>query len=395
MMARKLTSPMAMRRLAPPRELIERPSVPFLRWLVVTFLLAVAIPTLVAAWYLAAIKTPVYLSEARVAVRASADEPTISANGALSSLIAQAGVSSGGGNTSDLYAIQSFLLSPDAIAAVGGRERQAALFGGASVDRISRLPPDATVEEALIFWRRMVNTYVDSTAGILVLQVRGFSAETSAGLASDLVAASEQFLNDISRRGREVALADSRETLDKAATDMAAARARLLDFQVQSGILDPETTVRSVAELIGKLRLSKMELESLIDVGEITGTNQPTRRAERETQISVLEEQIATLEGELAGSGDAQSVARQLRDYEALKVDEEFTTELYRLSRSSYEKTRRQLEDQQRFVVQIVRPILPDSSAEPTIIASSLTLFAALFVIWGIVMLVIGAIRDW
>lgn len=393
-MALKSTLYIAARRAAAPGELMERLSVPFMRWLVLTFLLAVAIPTLVAAWFLAAIKTPVYLSEARVAVRASAEEPTISPNGALASLVAQAGVNSGGGNISDLYAIQSFLLSHDAIAAIGGRERQAALFGGAKVDRISRLPPDATVEEAVIFWRRMVNTYVDSTTGILVLQVRGFSAKTSAGLASDLVAASEQFLNDVSRRGREVALADTRETLDNAAADMAAARARLLDFQIQSGILDPEATVRSVAELIGKLRLTKIELESLIDVGEITGTNQPTRRADRETQVSVLEEQIAALEGELAGSGDAQSVARQLRDYEALKVDEEFTTELYRLSRSSYEKTRRQLEDQQRFVVQIVRPTLPDSPAEPTILASSLTLFGALFVIWGIVMLVIGAIRD-
>ena len=373
---------------------VDRPPIAYMRWLVLTFIAFVALPTIIFAFYLGMVKTPLYTSEARFSVRSNAEDTSLVPSGALSSLIAKAGINNAASDRDDVYAIQNFLLSKNAIHAVGGIARMQAVFSAPSIDRLSRMDPGVTQEDALAYWRRMVNVYVDSTSGILILNVGSFEPAAALQLTNDLVAASERFLNDLTHRGRLVALADSEAQVHQSASDMATARARLLEFQSRSGILDPVETVTQLGELIGDLRMSQLELQSMIEVGEIAGSVQPARQAERQAQVNIIQEQIDDLEGELTGSSDERSVAALLREYEVLRVEEEFTTEVYRMNRSSYEKARRQLEHQQRFIVHVVQPVAAEKPTEPTPLATSATAFGALFVIWGIVMLLIAAVRD-
>lgn len=370
----------------------RRPS--YLRWLLLTFATFVALPTIAFAAYLTFIKAPIYTSEARFSVRSNSEDSNVVSSGALSSMIAKMGISNAVSDRDDLYAIQNFLLSRNAIEAVGGIPRLLADFGGDDGDLLSRIRPDATQEDALRYWRSVVSVYMDSTSGILILKVGGFQPEAALRLTDDLVAASERFLNSLTRRDRMVALTDSESVLRQSADAMAAARARLLEFQGRSGILDPVSTVTQLGELIGELRLAQLELESMIEVGEIAGSVQSARKAERQAQLDIIQEQISTLESQLAGSASGRSVAALLREYETLRVDQEFTTEVYRMSRSSYEKARRQFEHQQRFIVQVVQPVAAEKPTEPRPLASSATAFSALFVIWGIIMLLIAAVRD-
>lgn len=366
----------------------------FLCWLVLTFAMFVMLPTLVSVAYLIAVKTPLYTSEARFSVRSVAEEPSSAGGGALSSVIQKIGMGEGVSGNDDLYAIQNFLLSRNAIDAIGGMERLEVDFGAESIDRLSRMMSGATQENALDYWRDRINVYVDSTSGILILKVGGFSPDEALLLANDLVAASERFLNDMTRRSRTVALEQSESLLRKSADGMVGARAKMIYFQRRSGILDPVLTVTQLGELIGELRLTQLKIESNIQVGEIAGSSQSARQAEQQAQLDIVNKQIRSLEEQLAGSADDQSVAALLREYETLRVDQEFATEVYQMQRSAYEKARRQLEEQQRFIVQVVKPLLAEEPTEPTPWASSATIFGALFVVWGITMLLIAAIRD-
>lgn len=392
-MARKLLAGASVRTLLPAEPRAPRqPN--FLRWLMLTFAMFVILPTLVSVAYLIAVKTPLYHSEARFSVRSIAEEQSSAGGGTLSSVVQKIGMGEGVSSHDDLYAIQNFLLSRNAIDAIGGMERLKADFGAESIDPLSRMMADATQEDALDYWRSRIKVYVDSTSSILILKVGGFSPDKALLLANDLVAASERFLNDMTRRNRTVALEQSESVLRKSADGLAEARAQMLDFQRSSGILDPVLTVTQLGELIGELRLSQLKLESNIQVGEIAGSSQSARQAEQEAQLDILNKQIKSLEDQLAGSADDKSVAALLREYETLRVDQEFATEVYRMQRSAYEKARRQLEEQQRFIVQAVKPLLAEEPTEPTPLASSATILGGLFVVWGIAMLLIAAIRD-
>lgn len=363
-------------------------------WLIFTFIISVVTPTILTFAYLSIIKTPIYTTEARLSVRSSTQESGAISMGNLSSLMSQSGLNSAVTDRSDIYAIQNFILSTNAIEAVGGVSRLTSIFGNASIDRISRLSGDVSLESAVAYWRGKISVYIDSTSGILILSVRGFDSDSSYRLTQDLVSASEHLVNDLSYRGRKIAMDDAEVELRSSALEMSSARARLLEFQSRTGVVDPLDTVTQIGSLIADLRLSQLQLQGTLDVSERTGTAAQVRRVEQQTEVDILERQIRNLENQLTGQNREDSIASILREYETLKVEEEFAGQIYRMNRSAYEQARRRIEEQQRFVVQVVQPMMAERPSEPRPLSNAVTLFGALFVLWGIAMLVVAAVRD-
>lgn len=351
-------------------------------------------PTIANFFYLHYIKTATYTTEARLSVRTNGQESDFVSSGSLSSLMARTGLNTTSSDRSDIYAVQNFLLSHNAVDAVGGMPRMIQVFGDLSNDRLSRLTNGASIEDALSYWRRKVNAYVESTSGILILNVESFDSDSSFQLTNDLVTASEQLLNDMTRRGRQAALESSELELRSSAAELSASRAKLLEFQSRTGVIDPTETVSQIGALIADLRLSQLEFQALLEVSDRIGTESLARRTEREAQIDILESQISNLEDQLTGRGRSSSVASVLREYEILKMNEEIAGQMYRMNRSAYEQARRRVEEQQRFVVQVVRPVVAEKPSGPRSLANTATLFGALSVLWGISMLVVAAIRD-
>lgn len=363
-------------------------------WLIFTFFIGVVTPTILAFTYLSIIKTPIYTTEARLSVRSSAQEAGAISMGNLSSLMSQSGLNSAASDRSDIYAIQNFILSTNAIEAVGGVSRLTSIFGNASIDRISRLSESASLESAIAYWRGKVSVYIDSTTGILILSVRGFDSNSSYRLTQDLVSASENLVNDLSYRGRKIAMEDAEVELKSSALEMSSARARLLEFQSRTGIVDPLDTVTQIGSLISDLRLSQLQLQGTLDVSERIGTAAQVRRVEQQMEVDILEGQIKNLEDQLTGRNREDSIAAILLEYETLKIEEELAGQIYRMNRSAYEQARRRIEEQQRFVVQVVQPMIAERPSEPRPLSNAVTLFGALFVLWGIAMLVVAAVRD-
>lgn len=363
-------------------------------WLVLTFVIAVLTPTIANFFYLHYIKTAVYNSEARLSVRTNSQEAELASSGSLSQLMARTGLNTTSSDRSDIYAVQNFLLSQNAVAAVGGMPRMIQVFGDPSTDPLSRLGNSASFEDALSYWRGKVSVYVESTSGILILNVESFDADSSFQLTNDLVTASEQLLNDMTRRGRQAALESSESELRSSAAELSTSRAKLFEFQSRTGVIDPTETVSQIGALISDLRLSQLELQGLLEVSDRIGAETQARRTEREAQVNILESQIASLEDQLTGTGRSNSVASVLREYEILKMNEEIAGQMYRMNRSAYEQARRRVEEQQRFVVQVVRPVVAEKPSGPRSLTDTATLFGALSVLWGIAMLVVAAIRD-
>lgn len=366
----------------------------FRRWIFVSLIAAVIAPSIAAFYYLTTVKTPLYASEARVSVRSNVQEPSILPSGGVSSLLTRTGISTSSADNSDVYAIQNFLLSRNAILSIGGMPRLLEAFGNEDIDSLSRIKRSATLEDALVYWRGKVSVYIDSTSGILILRVKSFNPETSLKITEDLLKEAEQLLNDMSKRSRRVALEDTEQELRSSASAMSQARAQLLEFQSRTGVIDPVETVSQIGTLIANLRLSQLERQGLLETSKRLGSSVEARRSERETEISILEEQIRSLEDQLTGQGRSNSIASTLRDYELLKMEEEFSSQLYKMNRTAYERARRRIEEQQQFIVRIVQPMVAERPSDPRPVADAATLFGALFVLWGIVMLLIAAVRD-
>jgi capsular polysaccharide transport system permease protein len=107
-----------------------------------------------------------------------------------------------------------------------------------------------------------------------------------------------------------------------------------------------------------------------------------------------LDKQIADLNALLLGKTGAGTISNQLKDYEILKLREEFAEQMYMLARSSFEDARKKLDKQQLYLVVVVPPILPELAAYPRVFANTGLVALGSFILWAIAALIFASVRD-
>ncbi|MEI2298682.1 hypothetical protein [Ensifer sp. MJa1] len=361
-----------------------------------TFLGFVLAPAVFVLIYYSFIASDIYVAEGKLTVRESYEPEGNSAsfgNSSISAIAGKIGLGTTASTSQDSTIIMDYLKSRSAIVDAGGRDMVASLYDRPEIDWFSRLDSSDDLESIWRYWKSHVTVYVDSLSNILTLRVRGYSPEDALRLARELMQRSEHLINDISRRNREDALSRARNEVDRAMVEIVNVRAQILAFQKSSKSVDPQMTAKQIMTLIADLTLKKIELESILSSAESIGaTNRPSDKVQK-TALEVINKQILDLEGKLTGT-DPTSLASQLREYELLKLKEQFAEQLYTIARSSYEEARRKLNRQQLYVAIIVPPILPDSAVYPKPLQEASVIFLALLVIWAISCLLVATIRD-
>ena len=359
------------------------------------FVLFVALPTALCAVYFTVLRTPIYSVEARLTVRNSQSDVSLSALSGAAAVLSRVGIGSAGGDSRDNGAVRDFIESRDAILKVGGVERLSRVWSGSEVDPLSRLRANPSLEDAWRYWHKRISVYLDNATGIIVLRVEAFRPEDAQAIAADLVSASEELLNQMSLRARGAALAGAGADVDAAMRDMAQSRAELLDFQRRTGIIDPVKTILSMGNLMKELRESQVDLQLRIATSENVGARDLPVTREQQARISVLEQQISDLQDQLTGASRDDSMTRLLRDYELLRLDEQVHSNIYEITSEIYQSARKRMAEQQRYLVEIVRPTLPDEPSNAAAPLDTFLTFCSLLVLWGIATLLWSALRDY
>ncbi|MDT4850759.1 polysaccharide export inner-membrane protein, BexC/CtrB/KpsE family [compost metagenome] len=124
----------------------------------------------------------------------------------------------------------------------------------------------------------------------------------------------------------------------------------------------------------------------------VGASNRPGDKFQK-TTLEVISHQIAELQKLLTGTTKS-SLSSRLKDYELLKLKEQFVEQLYTVARASFEEARRKLGKQQLYVVTVVPPQLPDAATYPKPVQEAGVVFLSLLVVWAIGCLLIATVRD-
>jgi capsular polysaccharide transport system permease protein len=360
-----------------------------------SFFLLVVFPSLIAFFYYFLVASDVYVAETKLTVRAataSAAKSTTMSGGA-SSIIGKLGLGQSGSPAQDSRIILDYLRSRAAIEDVGGRVTLAALYDKPSIDWFSRLNSKDYAEELTSYWQGKVTASVDTVSNILTVRVRGYTADDAQFLAQKLVSSSEALINRISRRSREDALRRAQEEVARSMSELADARLQLLTLQQATGSIDPAQSAKQLATLISTLTLQKIQLESQLAVSDSTGVKGRPGDRYVQSSLDVINAKIQDLEVMLTGD-KASSVSMQLKDFELLKLRQEFAEQIYTLSRASYEEARRNAEKQQLYLVVVVPPFRPDYALFPRVFLDTLLVLLGCLVLWAIGALLVASVRD-
>ena len=358
-----------------------------LRWM--PFTLAVIVPTALASFYYFTIAADQYVSEARFVVRsAGGGHPS-----GLGTLLQGAGVTRA---DDDTYAVQEYITSRDALRKLSDMTDVRAMFARPEADALARFPSPfpfnhETFEHLYKYYGRHVEALYDSTTGVTDLTVRAFRAEDAELLAKNLLAASEQLVNQMNDRQRENALRDARREVELAEARVQAVAVSLAEFRNREALLDPDKQSVAMLKLVNDLEIRQNQLK--LQLSELTKSSpQSPLIAVNQRRIDILQGQINDARSRITGSD--RSMVPKLTEFDALTLDKGLADKRLISATASLEVARINAERQQLYLDTVVMPNLSDYAAYPKRFASIAIVFATCFGLYTIAALLIAGALE-
>jgi capsular polysaccharide transport system permease protein len=363
----------------------ERPNYRGWRRLLHPFVLLVCLPTLAAVAFEYGIAADQYESSAQFIVRTP--QPSASANGLGQMLgLAQGPVAS------DAHSVDAYLLSHDAVSALGNR-RLTDIFRRPEADIASRLwdasPPPETLHK---FYGEMVHLTTAAETGITTLSVRAFRPDDAKKLADDLLRLGEARVNKLNQRMFDDGLAASTRQLREAEAGINQIQTKLTGFRQAERDADPEKS--STAQIQLAASLQEQAARARAQFQAMAAGLPPTAPQYRvmSRQVASLDAQVAAAKSRLAGSG--RSVAAGLGNYEELQMRQQLAAKRFEAAQASYQSAREQLLKQQLFIVPVVEPNMPVKALYPKRLAIVATVFFGLLFAYAIGWLILAGLRE-
>lgn len=362
------------------------------RWriIVASFLLAVALPTLVVAIYFTFFAANQYAAETRFSVRSAT---TTQAPNDLLGLISVAPAAT----ITDAYVLIDFVRSRQLLDRLHTEMNYKAVFSRPEADFWARLDTDLPMEKVILYWRRMVSIGFDTTSQIVTLQTRAFRQADALQLANAILKQSEHLINDLSARARADAVKMAEQELAQSEARLRLARLAVRTFREERQEIDPRKKAEARQQIIetlqGELTSARARLQTM---RQQLAENAPTVVYQRSV-IKALEKQIDEERSRAATSAtaaDDSTIGGLIADYEALTIDREFAEKAYVSAMGSLERVRFDAARQQRYLATIVAPSLPQHPLYPKSLLNTLIVLVGLFCIWGLAVLIGLAVRD-
>ncbi len=352
------------------------------------FLMAVALPTLLACLYYGLIASDVYVSESRFVVRS----PERGAPTGINALLAGVGISR---SRDDTYTVHSFIQSRDAMRELDGRAKLREAFSSTDIDRFNRFPGwirhDASFEALYEHYLDHVDISYDTVSSITVLQVRGFTAAKAQEINEQLLEMSERLVNNLNDRSRHDLIEVAQREVDSAEKRSRETAAALAVFRNKNGVFDPGREsageIDNVARLREELRVNEIQLARL---RQLTPAN---------PQVATLKAQVLqlrrTIDEETAKVvGSKASMASKSTAYDRLMLDKSFADQQYAATLASLEAARNDSARKQLYLERLVQPNVPDMALEPRRLRAVATVLVVGLIAWGVISLLVAGVRE-
>ena len=205
----------------------------------------VVLPTLLAAIYFGFIAVDKYQSESKYTIQ-GADTGGVSG---LDSLFGALSVTAGTGEH-DARSVAAYILSRDVLRRLDQEQGFVAHHQDPAFDFVSRIPEDATFEEAYDHYLRLVEVLYDGQSGVTTLKVLAGSAADAKRFAHAILRYAEEMVNDLSERARLDRMEFALREVEAGEKRLAKARQAILELQRVGEEINPSESASAVFNLL-------------------------------------------------------------------------------------------------------------------------------------------------
>lgn len=345
------------------------------------FLTFIGLVAVLAAIYYGLIAAPMYVSHTSFTVRSQqVASPT--------SILA--GLSGNSTGLADIVSVQEQILSHEMLAALDKRYNLRAAYSRFRPDLYRWLPPKASEERFLQFYRRMVTVKLDRQANIVEVDVRSFDRAMAGPIANTLLQRTEDFVDGMTQRVRSETMKSAQAELDRARQEADAARLAMANFRGATSSVNAAAGAAQAlggeAAMEGQAAAAQAELASALTFNK---PDAPVIMQLRARLASIRTQQARYRAQQGPGGG-----ARQATAYETLTVQRDNAERKAATAAAAFDSARALAQQREKYVVRIVNPSAPDKPTEPKRVLDFLMVMLFALTGYAIVSLAIAGVRD-
>ncbi|MCF2870957.1 sugar transporter [Octadecabacter sp. G9-8] len=352
----------------------------------------VCIPLLIAGWYIWDRAEDRYASTVGFTVQ---QEQAPSLASPLTDAFSALG---GAGGSMDADILYEYLHSQQLVEAIDAQFDLRGHYGQFhATDPIFALAPDATLEDMVDYWPRILKISYDENSGLIELQTLAYTPEIAQNIAHAVLSNSQALINDLNAQSRQDTMRYAQEDLTNAQTLLSEARGALVAFRTRTQIVDPATDLAGRLGIVNTLQ--QQLAEALVDydlLSQSTGERDP-RIVQAQGRIDVIRTRLTQERANVARGQDSETgedYPTLLAQYEELIVRREIAEQSFRVALSSMEAARADAARQSRYLAAYITPTLPQSASYPDrmMLLALIALFTLLT--WTIGVLIYYSVRD-
>lgn len=365
------------------------------------FLICVIAPLLATWFYVTQVATQQYSASFSYVMQGSGGSAgTANSDGTVSTSPTSAGASMAEMMVAN-FMVSDYLSSPQAITDIEQKLDLRAMFSQNRIDRLARLPEDASQETLARYWQGQISTNFDMMTGLTTVTIRAFSPEDAQALAAEMVVLSENLINELNLRP----LADSVTFLEgqvaASVKRLQAARDAVQAFRSKYLSIDPAAEASMTDLLVGKLTDQYVSVTTQIAVlsSQLTEDAPSVTQLERQAaaiadEIVKARQRVAQSSAELSNISSPASYAAQLQEFQNLQLELTIATSNYQSTEAALNAAKQRLSQQHFYVLTYVQPSAPQTSNYPDLFRALVIVLAVSLCFWIVSTLVALSLRD-
>lgn len=361
--------------------------------LVASFVALVLAPLAAVILYLWIYASDQYLSATGFTVRSQE-------SGGATELLGGLAQFAGSSTVSDSDILYEFIQSQEMVEAVDREVDLRAHYAEVwPRDWVFGIWPEATTEDLVWYWNRIVGVAYDSSTGLIEVSAVAFDPDTARRITREVLKQSQERINSLNTQAREDALRYAREDLEESVSRLKEARQALTNFRTRTRIVDPAADIQGRMGVMNSLQQQLAEALIEYDLLRTTTADSDPRVTKAQQRIDVIRERIQserqTFTSDNTDTGAVgENYPELIAEFESLTVDASYAEETYRAALTAMQVARDDAKRQSRYLATYVEPTLAHTSEYPR--RPIITALAALFLVlaWSIMALIYYSIRD-
>lgn len=261
-------------------------------------------------------------------------------------------------------------------------------------DMFFRLNKDASREDLLLYYQRMVTAHYDETTGLLRVEVQAFTPELSEQMLRTILSASENFVNEVSHSIAREQMAFAKSELATARLQYADRKAELIDFQNTNKVLDGANTAQSRATIISDLEAQYTKEQAVLTEMQFKLRADSPQVKQQKQRVNAIDQQLTKEKRLLVSSTDGSQLNVVASAFQQLTLDAGIAEASYKTAVAALDNARIEASKKIRTLVTVVSPNSPQQALYPERLYNLATILLALLMLYGITRFILASIED-